>query len=74
MCSVSFFSGTSYTGNGKAYNGVQGQSDLGTQYYKADNKDDLKNDIQSVQTDSNGWVIVFDQENYQGNFLLIPHN
>ncbi|MBB3841347.1 hypothetical protein FHS57_005375 [Runella defluvii] len=74
MCSVSFFSGTSYSGNGKAYNGQQGQADLGTQYYKANEKDDLKNDIQSVQTDGNGWVIVFDELNYQGNSLLIPNN
>lgn len=71
MCSVSFFQKSDYKGKGKAFNNAQVIPDLYYQYYGSYQSDPVSDSIDTIQTDANAWVIVFDNINYRGNYLLV---
>ncbi|MEA5461078.1 hypothetical protein VB796_18595 [Arcicella sp. LKC2W] len=74
MCSVSFFQKSDFKGKGKAFNDAQVQPDLTYQYYDSNQSEFLFDNIDTIQTDSNAWVIVFDNIGYKGNYLLVEPN
>jgi hypothetical protein len=76
-CNVTFWKGTDDkqgTGNYKNYDGAQSVPDLNQVQWTGETRDDMKDDISWVDTDTQAWVMIYSKANYQGRSYLLGPN
>lgn len=71
MCSVTFWKDKDFSGRYKTYNNPASVTDTSDIHWTDHDNDDMKDDISSIQTDSNAWVLIFSSTNYGGRTALI---
>jgi hypothetical protein len=72
MCNVSFFSKNDEGGKSRSFPGPASYPSLSNVHYSNTN-DSMKQSIDSADTDSSAWVMIYDQENFMGNsYKLYP--
>jgi len=73
-CNVTFWKDKDFEGHYKNYDGPQTVSDLNEVQWHGESHDDMKDDIQSIQTSTETWVRVYSKANFSGRTALIGPN
>lgn len=71
MTSASFWKDKDFSGKYKVFSSAQSVPDFNDVQWEGSSRDDMKDDVSSIQTDNNTWVRIYSKANYQGRTALI---